>query len=63
MNDINIDVINYLDKQADVGVNKKIVPFDIQKLMDDFPDVDELSLRRWYKEWAATRNLMLNIEF
>ena len=57
-----LDVINFLDRHSIVE-NKKTVPFNIKLLMDEFPDVDEFSLRLWHKEWMAARNLMLNIKF
>lgn len=62
MSDTEIDVINYLDKHAIVE-NKTISPFNLQQLMQEFPDVDEFSLRLWHKEWMASKNLMLGIKF
>lgn len=62
MSDIKIDVINYLDKHAIVE-NRKISPFNLQQLTEEFSGVDEFSLRLWHKEWVAARNLMLSIEF
>jgi len=61
VSDIKIDVINYLDEHAIVE-NRTISPFNLQQLMENFPDVDEFPLRLWHKEWMAARNLMLNIE-
>jgi hypothetical protein len=57
-----IDIINYLDKHA-VVENRKVSPFNLQQLMEEFPDVDEFSLRLWHKEWMTERNIMLSIEF
>jgi len=62
VSDIKTDVINYLDKNAIVE-NRIISPFNLQQLMEKFPDADEFSLHLWHKEWVAARNLMLNIKF
>ena len=62
LTDKQIDLINYFDKHA-TAENGKISPFNHQKLMEEFPDIDEFSLRLWHNEWMSARNVMLNMKF
>jgi hypothetical protein len=58
----NIDVVNYLDMNAEV-VDGKLRPFNIKVLMKAFPDIDEFTLNKWKNKWENARQRMLNVKF
>jgi hypothetical protein len=62
MDDIKIEVINYLDMHTDVN-NKQIEVVSLDKLKDAFPEIDEFSLKMIESEWRKARQRMLNINF
>jgi hypothetical protein len=57
-----IPVINYLDKNVEMK-NKKLKKFDITKLQKAFPEIDELTLKLWEKEWRTARQAMVDMKF
>lgn len=62
MENMKIDVINYLDMHATVN-NKQVEAFSVSKLKNAFPDLEELELKKIESEWRAARQRMLNISF
>lgn len=62
MENMKIEVINYLDMHATVN-NKQVEVFGISKLREAFPELEELSLKRIESEWREARQRMLNIDF
>lgn len=62
MENMKIDVINYLDMHATVN-NKQVEAFSVSKLKNAFPDLEELALKKIESEWRAARQRMLNISF
>jgi hypothetical protein len=62
MDDIKIEVINYLDMHADVN-NNQIEVFSLGKLKEAFSGIDKFSLKMIESEWRKARQRMLNINF
>ena len=62
MDNIKIEVINFLDMHADVNI-KQIEVFSLDKLLEAFPGIDEFSLKMIESEWRKARQRMLNINF
>lgn len=54
------EVVNYLDMNA-AFKDDKIVPFDIQKLKEKFPHIDEPTLSSWHKEWLHARDAICKL--
>jgi hypothetical protein len=63
MDDIKIKVINYLDMHVKINNNKQIEVFNISKLKEAFPEIDEFSLKTIESEWRKARQRMLNLNF
>jgi hypothetical protein len=62
MDDIKIEVINYLDMHVDIN-NNQIEVFSLGKLKEAFPGIDEFLLKTIESEWRKARQRMLNINF
>jgi hypothetical protein len=62
MDDIKIEVIDYLDMHADIN-NKQVEVFHLDKLKEAFPETDEFSLKTIESEWREARQRMLNFNF
>lgn len=62
MENRKIDVLNYLDMHATVN-NKQVEVFSIGELKNEFPELEELSLKKIESEWRAARQRMLDIKF
>lgn len=63
MDDIKIDVINYLDMYSDINDDKQIEVFSLSVLKKAFPEIDEFTLKTIESEWREARQRMLNIDF
>ena len=63
MDDIKIDVINYLDRHRSINDNKQIEVFSRGILKKVFPGVDEFTLKTIESEWREATQRMLNIDF
>ena len=50
MDNMKIEVINYLDMHAKVNI-KQIEAFSVSKLREAFPELDELLLKKIESEW------------
>ena len=57
-----IPVINYLDKNVVMKKNK-LESMNIKKLQKVFPEIDELTLKLWEKEWRTARQAMVDMKF
>ncbi|MBT4288608.1 MAG: hypothetical protein HOD92_14880 [Deltaproteobacteria bacterium] len=57
-----VPVINYLDKNV-VIKNNQLEKIDINKLQKAFPEIDELTLKLWEKEWRTARQAMVDMKF
>jgi len=62
MDNMKIEVINYLDMHAKVN-NKQIEAFSVIKLREAFPELDEFLLKKIESEWRKARQRMLNLNF
>ena len=62
MDNMKIEVINYLDMHAKVN-NKQIEAFSVSKLREKFPELDEFLLKKIESEWRKARQRMLNLRF
>jgi len=62
MNNDKIEVYNYLDMHTVIN-NSIIEVFNIKKLQDAFPEIDEFALKDFETEWRTARQRMLNLKF
>jgi len=62
MDNMKIEVINYLDMHAKVNI-KQIEAFSVSKLREAFPELDEFVLKKIESEWRKARQRMLNLNF
>lgn len=57
-----IEVYNFLDEHAVIH-NSVFEPFNVKKLQEAFPEMDEITLKDFEAEWRTARQRMLNLKF
>lgn len=57
-----VKVINFLDKHRVID-NGKLKMASIKKLREEFPDINEFTLKSWEKDWRINRQAMLDMKF
>ncbi len=62
MDNMKIEVINYLDMYAKVN-NKQMEAFGVSKLREAFPELDIFLLKKIESERRKARQRMLNLNF
>ena len=62
MENDQIEFYNYLDEHAVIN-NSIIEEFSIKKLQQEFPEMDEFTLKIFEAEWRTARQRMLNLKF